>query len=422
MLRPGDRLGERYQLIEQIASGGMGTLWRAHHVELEVDVALKVVSPRTADPGAFKRFKREAQAAAKLRSPNIVQVLDYGEFDGQPYLAMELLRGEDLSLRLARLGRIPFGECVKIVDGVAKALQLAHDANIVHRDLKPANIFLEKVGEDEVVKVLDFGVAKDLNSAAEPGTATASGVVGSPAYMSPEQVWSHQVGHRADIWAMGVVAFEMLTGKNPFADETLAKVFERIVREPLPKPSQFDSDLPAELDAFFERALARSPKERIGSARDFADAFRAALDGREAPPPSRRPVRDTETQRAAAETSRTTITERKRHQIEATANGSRGRLLRWVGLALALAIGGALMVLSRADREPDVPGPPPAPPPRATASAPAAPPTVALVQPPTPVPEPSASGPLPSRRKIPKGSAAKASDQRDPKFGIPLGR
>ncbi len=279
MVRPGDRVSERYEVIEQLAVGGMGTLWRARHLELEVDVALKVISGGSPTPGSLKRFKREAQAAARLRSPNIVQVLDFGVFEGQPFLTMELLRGEDLAGLLAREGKLSLARCLKIIDGVAKGVQLAHDAEIVHRDLKPANIFLEKVAGDEVVKILDFGVAKDLRLQADPGGTTSAGAVGSPAYMSPEQVWAENVGPRADVWALGVVTFEMLTGENPFADDTLAKVFERIIRVPLPKASDFNALLPKSLDAFFEHAFARNAADRIPSAKGFMDQLRQAAEG-----------------------------------------------------------------------------------------------------------------------------------------------
>ncbi len=434
-------MGGRYELIEEIAAGGMGTLWRAHHVELDVDVALKVVSTQGATPASFKRFKREAQAAAKLRSPNIVQVLDYGEFDGQPYLAMELLQGEDLANRLDRVGKLPFDSCLKIVDGVAKGVQLAHDAGIVHRDLKPANIFLEKVGEEEIVKILDFGVAKDLASAAEPGSTTAGGVVGSPAYMSPEQVWAHQVGHRADIWAMGVVGFEMLTGKNPFAAETLAKIFERIVRDPLPKPSQFEPGLPVELDLFFARALARPPKERIASAKEFAEGFRAAIDGRE--PPSRPHNSSIETRPAVAGLPGV-VTERRRTPDLGTPETHRRRFVIWIGAAVALAAGIGIVAQPRKNR-PDVANPGASDEPQKAAVAVRSPPSEAtrsIVEPKdalmpsqdTTLAPSSSSAPRRALRKRPpaparrppeagKHSAATpASPERDPEFGIPLKR
>ena len=277
MLRPGDTVGDRYLVIEQIASGGMGTLWRAHHLALDVDVALKALSVDEPSPDAVKRFKLEARAVARLRSANIVQVLDYGVHEGQPYLAMELLQGEDLSARIAREGTIPLEETVRIMTCVARALQVAHDAEIVHRDLKPANIFLEKGNEESLVKVLDFGVAKDLRAGADPLVTTGSGLVGSPAYMSPEQVWGDKVESRSDLWAMGVVAFEMLTGHCPFMDETLAKIFERIIRAPLPKPRDSNSALPASLDDFFARALARAPADRFASAKELGEALRRAV-------------------------------------------------------------------------------------------------------------------------------------------------
>lgn len=280
MVRPGDRVSERYEVLEQLAAGGMGTVWRARHVELDVDVALKVISTESASPSLLKRFKHEAQAAARLRSPNIVQVLDYGIFDDQPYLAMELLRGEDLAGRLARVGRLSPDECLRIMKGIAGGVEVAHEAAIVHRDLKPANIFLEKVGDREVVKVLDFGVAKDLARAADPsGTTGAGAPVGSPAYMSPEQVWGEAVGPATDLWAMGVVAFEMLSGESPFVDETLAKVFERIIRAPLPQIADFMPEAPAELQSFFERVFSRVASERFDSPRQLVDELGLALQG-----------------------------------------------------------------------------------------------------------------------------------------------
>jgi len=291
MVRPGDRISERYEVLEQLAAGGMGTLWRARHLELEVDVALKFVSTDAGSAQLLKRFKREAQAVARLRSPNIVHVLDYGVFEDQPYLAMELLRGEDLAKRLEKDGKLPPQQALTIVEGIAQGLSVAHEAGIVHRDLKPANIFLEQVGEREVVKILDFGVAKDLARKTDPAGTTSTGAVGSPAYMSPEQVWGEEVGPRADLWALGALSFELLTGKAPFVDETLAKVFERIIRAPLPRARSVAPELPPSIEAFFARALARQQSDRFGTARELVDGLRQALRGRETlqPPGKRAP-------------------------------------------------------------------------------------------------------------------------------------
>jgi serine/threonine-protein kinase len=279
MVRPGDRVAERYEIIERLATGGMGTLWRARHLEKSVDVALKLMAAESSSPLLLDRFQREAQAASRLQSPHVVQVVDFGVDGGQPYLAMELLRGEDLAARLERRGALPLDECVHILTGVASGLQAAHEAGIVHRDLKPANIFLERFGEGERVKVLDFGVAKDLARTTDPGTAGGSAAVGSPAYMSPEQVWGEAVGPAADLWAMGVVAFEILTGHCPFAGDTLAKVFERVIRSPLPKARELRPELPASVDGFFEHALARAPAERFSSAPELVAALEQALRG-----------------------------------------------------------------------------------------------------------------------------------------------
>jgi eukaryotic-like serine/threonine-protein kinase len=437
MLRPGDRVGDRYEIIEQLGEGGMGTLFRAHHLELDVDVALKVVAARMASAGSLKRFKREARAAAKLRSPNIVQVLDYGEYQGHPYLAMELLRGEDLAARIGRVGRLPFEECARIMQGVAKAVQVAHRAGIVHRDLKPANIFLERVGEDEVVKILDFGVAKDLNAPIDPGSTTAAGVVGSPAYMSPEQVWAQEVGPRSDVWAMGVIAFELITGKNPFLDETLAKIFEHIIRDPLPKPSAFRPGLPAALDGFCERALARSPKDRLTSAKELADAFCAAIEGKE-PPPRSPHDSDTLADKDLG-IAREAVTERRRLGGASGFSARSIALLLLGGLVLAGAI--ALTLFRR-----DLP-----PPPLAVTSPPSARPVAPTELPRPPEREPAAASPAtvtaavsapaaqPPRRKEVSAAPRKEAEAPaarsgnvtgaprtrapglDPRFGIPVG-
>jgi serine/threonine-protein kinase len=429
MVRPGDRLGERYVVVEQIAAGGMGTLWRAHHVELDVDVALKVVSARASTPASLKRFKREAQAAARLRSPNIVQVLDYGEFDGQPYLAMELLKGEDLASRIAGAKKLRFDECAKILDGMARAVQLAHDAGIIHRDLKPANVFIEKVGDDEIVKILDFGIAKDLGAVPDPSSTTGAGVVGSPAYMSPEQVWARKVGFRADVWAMGVVAFEMLTGKNPFFDDTLAKIFERIIREPLPKIRDYEPGLPETLDVFFERALARAATDRIATPKELSESFRAAIEGRELPPMPRFDPNATTAQSLPAPGAAITVRRRDRG-----ASGARGRVV-WILAGIALVAFVVLLVASKSAPRADARAPEPtpvapvevAPPQPVSPPEPSAEPAASTVRPPearapAPTVRPRATKPvgLEKSSSAPTAEPAPPSSARDPKFGIPV--
>jgi len=276
-LRPGDVVGERYCLIEPLASGGMGAVWRAMHKELSVEVALEdMLSEVASTPSAEARFRAEAQASARLRSPNVVQVTDFGVTGGLPYLAMELLRGEDLQARLERRGRLSLEECAVILDGVSKGIQIAHDGRIIHRDVKPANIFLAQEGGAEIVKVLDFGVAK-VESPRAVGKTTGSDMVGSPTYMSPEQVSAGPITFRSDIWSLAVVVYEMVVGENPFEAPSLATTFELIVRRALPRARDRRPDLPASLDLFFDRALERDPERRYASAIELAGAFREAI-------------------------------------------------------------------------------------------------------------------------------------------------
>lgn len=277
--KSGAMVSGRYRLEEPLASGGMGTVWRAMHLELEVEVAVKLLSAELLrTPTGEKRFRREAQAAAKLKSPNIVQVIDYGVFEDQPFLVMELLQGEDLAARIDA-GKLSVEECLTVIDGVAKALHVAHEQGIVHRDLKPGNIFLQRVGDEEIVKVLDFGIAKDLR--AKAGT-TGAALVGSPGYMSPEQVWADEVSVETDTWAMTLVVYEMLTQQNPFHHEVLAQMFDRIVKAKVPSAREYTPELPEAIDKFFERGLARTATDRFPSAKAVAKAFREAL-GRPAP-------------------------------------------------------------------------------------------------------------------------------------------
>ena len=277
-LEAGKLVGRKYRLERLIASGGMGAVWEARHEQLGVPVAVKLISSSlTGDPAARARFEREARAAAQLRSPHVVQVLDYGVDDDLPYMAMEMLRGEDLASRIARRGRLSPRQAARILGDVAKAVALAHDAGIVHRDLKPRNVFLARVGDDEVVKVCDFGIAKELRPgeiAARDETATGT-LLGSPHYMSPEQARGGRVDQRSDLWSMGVLAFEALTGRRPFVGDNMGDVIVRICTDPVPAVSKIADGLPAELDGFFARALAREPSQRFASARELAEALRA---------------------------------------------------------------------------------------------------------------------------------------------------
>jgi serine/threonine-protein kinase len=251
----------------------MGSVWLARHIQLDMPVAIKFMDaalPEAADGRA--RFKREARSAALIRSPHVVQILDHG-IDGEvPYIVMELLDGEHLGARLKREGRISVSAASVIATQVAKALRRAHAAGIIHRDLKPANIFLARSDEDEIVKILDFGIAKATIKEDEGSEPTKTGVLmGSPNYMSPEQArGSKSIDYRSDLWSLGVILFRAITGEPAFSGESEVDTILNICVGPIPVPSAVAPDLPREIDTFFERALARVPAERFQSAREMA--------------------------------------------------------------------------------------------------------------------------------------------------------
>ena len=271
----GEIVASRYRLERPIGKGGMGTIWVAQHLELEAPVAMKFIDATMTDNELWlARFDREAKAAAALRSPYVVQVLDYGTDRGQRFLVMELLDGEDLSRRLNKVGRLTPLEVLAIIAQVGKALALAAKLKILHRDLKPGNIFLAQVGDEEIVKVLDFGVAKTAGQY-PVGKETATGtLVGSPHYMSPEQTrGTKDMDHRSDLWSLAVIMYQMLTGKRPFEGSVLGDVLFKIYNEEPEPPTSIVPELPDGVDALFLRALHRDPDERYQSAPELVAAF-----------------------------------------------------------------------------------------------------------------------------------------------------
>jgi eukaryotic-like serine/threonine-protein kinase len=289
-LERGNIVAGRYRLERALAQGGMGCVWVARHLQLDTQVAIKFMTPQfAASADARARFEREARTSAALRLANAVQIHDYGVEDGAPFLVMELLEGEDLQARLKREPRLSLPVTVGILGQVCRALRRAHEVGIVHRDLKPGNVFLAREGGEEVVKLLDFGIAKDTQAAFGGGVTGTGALLGSPHYMSPEQVRSsNRVDHRTDLWALGVIAFRCLTGRLPFPSEELGEVLIDVCTAPIPLASAIAPDLGPGVDHFFARALTRDPAGRFQSADELMDALIAmggavAMVGAQAP-------------------------------------------------------------------------------------------------------------------------------------------
>ena len=278
----GTLLAGKYRLESLIGRGGMGSVWRAEHLGLNAPVAVKLLDYLflTGSADALSRFHREARAAATIRSPHVVQTFDHGidQALGIPFIVMELMDGESLGSRLKRVGRLAPAEVARIITHVARALSRAHEASIVHRDLKPDNIFLVRNEDEEIAKVLDFGIAK-AEMQGTGGSATITGaVMGTASYMSPEQISGAKVDFRSDLWALGVIACECLTGKRPFEADSVGRMALKICIEPIPMPSSF-APIPAGFDEWFSRLVNRDPAARFASARDAADALRHVCTG-----------------------------------------------------------------------------------------------------------------------------------------------
>jgi serine/threonine-protein kinase len=287
MPKSGLVIAERYMLTRLLACGGMGSVWLARHRGLDIAVAVKLMATALVlSADARSRFEREARLAASLDSQHVVHVQDYGVDAGTPYLVMELLHGESLAARLERDSRLRPPVAARYLAQICKALRVAHELGIVHRDIKPGNIFLAMKDGEEMVKVLDFGIAKTSSpGGARPDTVTGL-IFGSTHYMSPEQIRSpRRVDHRSDLWSVGVVLYHLLTGRLPFVGDDPGDVLVRVCTDDCPPPSSSAPELSPAIDAFFERALARDPARRFQSATELAEAFDAVALDPPGPPP-----------------------------------------------------------------------------------------------------------------------------------------
>ena len=268
MAEIGTILGGRYRLVELLGQGGMATIYRAVDTQLGRDVAVKLLRPEyLRDPDFSSRFRQEAQNAASLNHPNVVSVYDYGEDPNGPYIVMELVDGEDLATILRRNGPLPASQAARISAAVARALAAAHARGIVHRDVKPGNVL---IGRDGRVKVVDFGIARAVAEAQMtlPGTT-----LGSVHYFSPEQARGETATNESDIYALGIVMYEMLTGVRPWEGDSAASVALARLSGPVPDPALARPSVPPDLAAITRKALAPLPIDRFASASAMADAI-----------------------------------------------------------------------------------------------------------------------------------------------------
>jgi serine/threonine-protein kinase len=276
-IEPGAVLANKFEVVSVLGRGGMGVVVEAFHRTLGQRVALKFLQGGLAkDASAVSRFFREARAAATLGSEHVVRVLDADWLSsGEPFLALELLEGHDLAAELREKGRLAIEDAVLFALQACEALELAHQKGIVHRDIKPANLFLTRaVDGAPLVKVLDFGVAKVRTTGEGTGTTDPSAIVGSPRYMSPEQLQaSGNVGPRADVWALAVTLFELVTGTVPFQGENLLEICAAIVSGPARRLDELRADAPIGLADALSRALEKDPKARTPSILSFAEAI-----------------------------------------------------------------------------------------------------------------------------------------------------
>jgi protein kinase-like protein len=275
-IEPGTKLGQ-YEVLELIGEGAMGSVYRAYHAPLERTGAVKVMHAISPDKDSIARFRHEAQAIARMRHPNILNVFDFGEYEGTPYMIVEYVPGGNLAGRMSQ-GPLDRGTALRFLRGIAAGLDYAHLQGIVHRDVKPANVLLER---DETLVLADFGLAKLLQGSS---LQSMTGVTtGTPAYMAPEQVTGHEVGPAADRYSLATIAYEMLTGSIPYEGLGILELLYAHVHQDPVRPSTLNPQLNEKVDAVIMRGLAKDPAARWRTCDAFVTALAAALGAKATP-------------------------------------------------------------------------------------------------------------------------------------------
>ena len=269
----GDVVADRYELNEVVGSGGMSSVYRAHDRVLERTVALKVLHDRlVAQTDVVDRFSREAKLVAGLSHHNIVAVIDRGEYAGSPFIVLEYVSGENLKQLLVRQGPLPVERALELTIEIAGGLAFAHQKGFVHRDVKPQNVLLNGKGE---AKVTDFGIARPLE--AQEGETQTGTVLGTCDYISPEQAQGRRVDERTDIYSLGIVLYELLTGKVPFTGENFVAVAMQHINAPTPPVTLERPEVPRRVEAAIDKALAKEPEDRFETMAAFAEELEGCL-------------------------------------------------------------------------------------------------------------------------------------------------
>jgi serine/threonine-protein kinase len=365
-------IGE-YRIVDRLGEGGMGEVYRAVHAKIGRTAALKLMSRAIANPEFVERFLNEARIQANLHHPNIATLYDFCEFDGRPCIIMEYIEGETLTEFIQRRGILSKSETLSIFRSIVDAIGYVHARGIIHRDIKSNNVKITKTGE---VKLLDFGIAK---SGSSPALTMTGAFIGTLQYISPEQFTGGIADARSDIWALGVLLYEMLTGRLPFQADSIGGLYERINAAAYAPPAVFNNQMPAELEAVIRRCLRRNPNERYQSARemlnDLERLLSSAVHGPAASAVSTAPANwNAPTLPAYAPTSLpgspTTAPQAGRTSPVPASSGmpdspavssSSTRLIMIAGAAVlgsAILIGGALYALSGDDTPPSSPAQP----------------------------------------------------------------